>query len=445
MPHSPELLASGREGDRSARPPSLRVLLTEGSGLTSRQVATRLGALGHEVEVLSSTDLCLARFCRHVRRLHRVPAFGAEPLAWLEAALGIARARRVDVLFPTQEQVAVISAFRDAIGVATLVPPFAALRRVQDKVSAYGTLRRLGVAQPEAWVVRSRREVSRVRVFPSFVKRPIGTASSGVCRVRTRAELETAAAALGLEPPGLLVQAEAQGPLAMVQAVADRGRMVAFHASLRVREGVSGGAALKESLALPALEDAVSRLCRALGWHGPLSLDAVLAREGPLVIDVNPRLVEPMNAWFAGVDLVRASMALAQGQSPPAEPPGHAGVRSHQLLLAILEAAKEEGRCGVAREVTQAMLRRGCYAGSEEELTPLAGDPLAIGPVVLTALATAVRPRSWRWFDAGAVGAYALTPSGWRTILRASESDFRDRLRRRVRSKSQVGRICRST
>ena len=30
----------------------MRILLSEGSGLTSRQVAGRLGALGHEVEFL---------------------------------------------------------------------------------------------------------------------------------------------------------------------------------------------------------------------------------------------------------------------------------------------------------------------------------------------------------------------------------------------------------
>jgi uncharacterized protein YbjT (DUF2867 family) len=37
----------------------VRILLTEGSGLTSRQVARRLGELGHEVEILSSTSICL--------------------------------------------------------------------------------------------------------------------------------------------------------------------------------------------------------------------------------------------------------------------------------------------------------------------------------------------------------------------------------------------------
>ena len=45
----------------------------------------------------------------------------------------------------------------------------------------------------------------------------------------------------------------------------------------------------------------------SLSWHGALSLDVVLAPDGPRVIDVNPRLVEPGNAWRAGVDLVGAT------------------------------------------------------------------------------------------------------------------------------------------
>jgi hypothetical protein len=48
----------------------MRVLLSEGSGLTSRQVAGRLGALGHEVEILSSSKICLTRFTRYVSAMN---------------------------------------------------------------------------------------------------------------------------------------------------------------------------------------------------------------------------------------------------------------------------------------------------------------------------------------------------------------------------------------
>jgi hypothetical protein len=98
--------------------------------VTARQSATRLAAAGHHVEVLAPDPLCLCRFTRHVARIHRVPAYGSDPLAWLEAALAVYRSGRFDVLFPTQEQVAVLSLESERLrdeGVATVVPPFAAL------------------------------------------------------------------------------------------------------------------------------------------------------------------------------------------------------------------------------------------------------------------------------------------------------------------------------
>jgi glutathione synthase/RimK-type ligase-like ATP-grasp enzyme len=400
----------------------MRVLLSEGSGLTSRQVATRLGQLGHHVEILSSTPICLTRFTRHVRKVHRVPAFASQPLAWLEAAAQIAKERAIDVLFPTQEQVAVLSARRASLRVATIAPAFESLRRVQDKISAFRTLEAAGVSQPESLVLGRLEELERVERFPVFVKRPISTASAGVRRASSPAELRAAATTLGLGAGQVLVQQQASGPLAMVQAIADDGRLVACHANLRVREGVGGGASIKESVALPGLPDHVARLARALRWHGPLSLDVIVTRDGPLAIDVNPRIVEPMNAYLAGVDLVAAALDLAQGRRPAEQPAGRAGVRTHQTLLAVLGAAQRyESRRAVARELFDALAERGDYAGSVEELTPIAGDPFAAIPVVAAVAATMARPSLWRVFQSGAVGPYALTPEAWERIVAAAD------------------------
>ena len=248
----------------------MRVLLSDGSGLTSRQVATRLGALGHHVEILSSTPFCLTRFTRHVRALHEVPRFADDPLAWFDAANRTAKTRAMDVLLPTQEQVAVLSALRGRLGIATVVPHFAALRRVQDKIEAWRTLHAVGVPQPASVVARSIDDLATIAQFPVFVKRPISTASAGVRRAATADELIAAATALGLGKRELLVQLQASGRLAMVQALADHGRLIAHHANLRIIEGIGGGAAVKESVRLPALPEHLERLVRALDWHGPI-------------------------------------------------------------------------------------------------------------------------------------------------------------------------------
>jgi predicted ATP-grasp superfamily ATP-dependent carboligase len=320
-----------------------------------------------------------------------------------------------------------LSALRDRLAVATVVPEFSALRRVQDKVAAWRTLEAIGIPQPASVVVRDRQELTGIAQFPVFVKRPISTASAGVLRATTADELITAATRLGLSTETLLVQTQAKGPLAMVQALADRGRLVAHHANLRSREGIGGGASVKESVSLPTLADHLHRLVRALDWHGPISMDVIVTDVGPLVIDVNPRLVEPINAFLAGVDLVGAMLELAKGDHPPAVPAGRPGVRSRQLLLGVLGGAQSGSRRAILRELMDALRGHGGYEGTVEELTPIGGDPVAAVPVILAVLATLIEPSLWRLFHSGATGPYALTPEGWRKVIAANDEALASR------------------
>ena len=61
----------------TARKP--KILLSEGSSLSSREAITALGLAGHRVELVSSDAVCLGRFSRFVTRVHQAPACGAEP------------------------------------------------------------------------------------------------------------------------------------------------------------------------------------------------------------------------------------------------------------------------------------------------------------------------------------------------------------------------------
>src|SRR5258708_25863388 len=129
----------------------MKILLSDGSGLTARQVAGRLSDSGHDVEVLSPDRLCLCRLTHHVRRVHAVPSYGADPLGWLDAALAVYRRGRFDLLFPTQEQVAVLShsagRLADA-GIPTAVAAFDGFRAVQDQGSASAMLCDLRILHP---------------------------------------------------------------------------------------------------------------------------------------------------------------------------------------------------------------------------------------------------------------------------------------------------------
>ncbi len=399
----------------------MKLLLSDGSGLTARQTATILAGKGHEVHVVAPDPICLARWTRHVRRVHRVPAFGLDPLGWFDATAAIARDGGFDVVVPTQEQVTILSREAARLGVATVVPPFEALVQVQDKISAAGTLSRLGIPQPPSWLAASPSELLAVNDFPVFVKPPIGTAGTGIEHARDHDALRTVADRIeraGLFDQGqVLAQRAVVGPLAMLQSVFHHGELVAFHANLRVRAGSNNGAALKRSIHSPSACAAIEHLGNALGWHGALSADAILADTGPVLIDINPRLVEPTNALLADVDLVGALLSAAQDETITPIPTGREGVLTHQTLIAMLGAAQRgEGRTGALRELTQGFLRTGPYRGSHEELTPARHDPRAALPVLVVAAALTLRPAWWRAFSGGAVENYALSPAAWKTI-----------------------------
>ncbi len=74
----------------------MRILLSDGSGLTARRCANRLATAEHHLEAMASDPLCLCRFTRHVNRIHGVPTYGPDPLGWLEAALDFYRSGSSD-------------------------------------------------------------------------------------------------------------------------------------------------------------------------------------------------------------------------------------------------------------------------------------------------------------------------------------------------------------
>jgi hypothetical protein len=216
---------------------------------------------------------------------------------------------------------------------------------------------------------------------------------------------------------GVVVQTPVAGELAMLQAVFRESELVAWHANVRVRSGVNGGAAVKRSITLPSARADIARLGEALEWHGALSLDAILGPDGPCYIDVNPRLVEPGNARRAGVDLTAALLATTVGC--PVQPPVAAtpGLATHQLLIALLGVAQRTGsRRAVLAEAAAAARCRGAYSDTPEELTPPEGDLAARTPLLAVSASLLACPSSWRFFAGNAVESYALTPAAWRAI-----------------------------
>ena len=115
----------------------------------------------------------------------------------------------------------------------------------------------------------------------------------------------------------LLVQDVVEGEPSSAQAVFADGRLIASHAYRQIARGGGGGTSIKESVSHPVVRGHLARIGEHLHWHGALSVDYIVdpASGTPYYFDCNPRLVEPMSAVFAGLDLVDVLLRVSRGET----------------------------------------------------------------------------------------------------------------------------------
>ncbi len=409
---------------------SLLVLVSEGSSTSAREAVTVLGLSGHTVEICDPSRHCLARFSRFVRKFHSCPGLRDDPsgfLAFIERLLSI---RHFDVLLPTHEQGFLFARARQRLEHRTglALPSFASYRIAHSKAGFSRLLDQLDLPQPATRIVDSVDALRGAIRFPCVVKTAVGTASRGIWLVRDEKDLEAALKELGaLEALAdeVLVQDFIVGAIEKAQAVFCRGRLIGFHAYRQIAAGVGGGEAIKQSVRRPQLRAHLAAIGEKLDWHGALSVDAIMPDDGAasLLIDCNPRLVEPMAAYLAGVDLVGLLLRVSLGETPAAASQGREGVRTHLAMQALLGCASRGGtRREVACECWRLLTGAGAYAESIEELTPVRLDWLSAVPLAMTALFLLAAPKL----------AVALARRGWGAHLLDIKSV------RRIEQKPQI-------
>lgn len=379
----------------------LRILLSEGTSTSAREAVTVLGLAGHVVDVCDPAAAGLARFSRFVRTYHRCPGMRENPLGFLRFMEGLLATGDYDVLLPIHEQgflfAKVQERLRPLAGLA--LPSFASYRAAHSKAGFSRMLSELGLPQPETQIVGTVDDLRAAVHFPCVIKTAIGTASRSVWMVRDDADLALAMRELeaGNGFAGeLLVQARVTGATEKAQGVFCRGELVGFHAYRQIMEGAGGGDAIKRGVRRDRVRDDLVVIGRHLAWHGALSIDFIMPDDdsGPFYIDCNPRLVEPMAAWLAGVDLVDLLLRVSLGETPDVAPATREGVLTHQTMQVLLGSAQRGGdRRDLLRICRDILRRRGDYAGSTEELTPVSIDWLSAVPLVMTALLLLVSPR----------------------------------------------------
>jgi predicted ATP-grasp superfamily ATP-dependent carboligase len=399
------------------------VLLSEGASTSAREAVTILGLKGHVVEICDPDAHSLARFSRFVRKFHRCPGLAKDPAAFLAFIEKLLATRRFDVLLPIHEQGFLLARaqarIKASVGIA--LPDFAMYRTAHSKAGFSRLLGELGLPQPVTHLAGSASELRSAVRFPCVVKTAIGTASRGIWFVHDDRDLIRVLEELGANDgfaDGVLVQDFVAGATEKAQAVFCRGKLLGFHAYRQIAAGAGGGDARKESVLRPNVRAHVARIGEHLRWHGALSVDYMLPAEAmPFYIDCNPRLVEPMSAHLAGVDLIELLLQVSVGESPPAVADSRAGVRTHLALQALFGCALRGGtRRDVFRECAQLLARRGVYADSVEELTPVRLDWMSAVPVAMAVILLGVSPSLAKRLATGGWGAHLLDAHSIRLI-----------------------------
>ena len=398
----------------------MRVLLTEGSSLTAREVVTCLGRTGHHIEVLDHDPMCLARFSRWVARLHRAPRSGDDPLGYLSVLESVVVDRGIDAVLPTHEQAWLLAAAQPLLGAAvrTAVAPAGAFARVQSKLGFAQLLGELGLPQPRWWIVRSPEDLGD-RPFPYWLKAPYSTAGQGVWRIVDAQSRDAALAAHPLATPPLLAQQPAAGRYGQVEGVFARGRLIAVHPSELRGTGVGGSAAARLSVDHPLARRHIAEIGQVLGWHGGLTLDYLHEDGAPRYIECNARMVEPGNAVASGVNLPQLLLRLSVGERLPSMTQvGRAGVRTHSAVALLLGRADRDGsRRSLLGELADAGLRRGLYAHSAEQLTPLLRDPPSAVAATYVIIRLLAAPAHAGQLARRAVTGYSVGPDAVAQVL----------------------------
>jgi carbamoyl-phosphate synthase large subunit len=287
--------------------------LTVARCLRALAPAPRLIGLTHEV---LATGVYVAGMWDEVRLL---PFPSREDGGYAEALIEQCRDAGADCLIPTLDiEVPIVSWLGDhlaAAGIATLVPPAAALAAAAKvrlpEVTARGF--RVPRTRPIAGWAELETAIEELPM-PFMLKGPVADAKP----VRTAEEARVIARRL-LASWGfpLLAQEWIAGEEYGVAAVADRAHhlvgTVVVRKEIRSPNGNTwGGTTVTDR----TLETLAASFAEALGWVGPFELEVIRhPRRGPFVIEANPRFP----AWVylsagAGANLPWAAVRLARGE-----------------------------------------------------------------------------------------------------------------------------------
>jgi predicted ATP-grasp superfamily ATP-dependent carboligase len=403
----------------------LKILFTEGASLSARQSLYALGGR-HTIDILDPDPLCQCRFSTHVRRWIRSPHFARQPEEFLRFLAIQLRKQEYDILFPTHEQVYLLSRFRDVVGrsVGLALPTFEAMDQMQNKAHFTRALAELDLPYPETQFVRSREELQSEWRYPFFLKLAHGTAGAGVFHILCEEQLQQQANAL--QESGFfngtreaLVQQPARGIQATIQAVFQRGQLVGCHSFDARQLGVGGMSAARVSVDHPIVREQIEKLGSHIQWHGSMFVDYFYDydTDQPEYIECNPRVGETVNAWLSDVNICELLARVSANEQVELTKLGQVGLQTQSFFMILMTLAHEgAGRWRLAQEWLNRLAKRGIYRDSQDELTRPGDDVLSVVPLWWVSLQLFAWPGLAKHIVAKTVENYSLPETATEVI-----------------------------
>jgi hypothetical protein len=382
-----------------------RLLFLEGSSLTSRETLTVLLTEKYKVDVLSPDRFSIAAFSRLTHMLTTVDV-NTSPLTYLKQVGELLQKKNYVAILPTHEEGWLLANGKNFLSsdLPIALSEAEVFKEVAGKIAFAELADKLDLPVPEWEYVTDLESIHLP--YPYWLKADYGTAGRSVYKITSETDLKSLVKVLSIDNERWMAQQDIAGQYGQVQAVFSHGKLLAVHSSIKIGSGAGGSAAARLSIESVATREHIEKIGQHLKWHGGLTLDFISHNHQPYYIECNPRMVEPANAYKAGVNFPKILIDLAQGkESKSGISLGKPGVKTHSLLALVIGTAE---RTQSRRKIWQTIREWLFKSDSAEVLTPIRKDLPSVIPLVVIAIRLLLNPKSVKKLVAHTVDHYSV-------------------------------------
>lgn len=382
-----------------------RLLFLEGSSLTSRETLTVLLTEKYKVDVLSPDRFSIAAFSRLTHMLTTVDV-NYFPLTYLKQVGELLQKKNYVAILPTHEEGWLLANGKNFLSsdLPIALSEAEVFKEVAGKIAFAELADKLDLPVPEWEYVTDLESIHLP--YPYWLKADYGTAGRSVYKITSETDLKSLVKVLSIDNERWMAQQDIAGQYGQVQAVFSHGKLLAVHSSIKIGSGAGGSAAARLSIESVATREHIEKIGQHLKWHGGLTLDFISHNHQPYYIECNPRMVEPANAYKAGVNFPKILIDLAQGkESKSGISLGKPGVKTHSLLALVIGTAE---RTQSRRKIWQTIREWLFKSDSAEVLTPIRKDLPSVIPLVVIAIRLLLNPKSVKKLVAHTVDHYSV-------------------------------------